>query len=293
LMLPTDTPSGKKRPFDMPGFLLISPGLAILLYGVDHVESREGLIGLLAGLLMIGAFVRHALRKADTALIDVRLFRNRIFAAAARTQFLSNGATFAGQMLIPLYLIGGCGFSAAKAGWMLAPMGIGMLFVYPSMGYLTERFGCRAVAVTGTILSTLGTLPFLWMADHRFVPTLMVVALMVRGVGQSGIGLPSITAAYASVPKEKLALATTAANIVQRVGGPIATTALALLMSFAARHFPAPGPHAFVIPFTALVGLQLLVFTSANWLPARIPQNGYSQDNVPENHESVNRPFLG
>jgi len=269
-LLPNDSAAIQKRPFDLTGFLLISPGLVAVLYGMDHAASLQGSSIVLGGLLLSGAFIWHALRMRSEALIDVRLFRNRVFAAATRTQFLSNGATFAGQMLIPLYLVTGCGFSAPKAGWMLTPMGLGMLCVYPLMGYLTERLGCRAVSVSGTILASLGTVPLLWMAHNRFVPLLMTVSLVARGAGQSGIGLPSISAAYASVPREKLALATTATNIAQRLGGPIATTSVAIFMSFAAVHFPAAGSHAFVLPFLLLIGIQLLVLISASRLPIRI-----------------------
>lgn len=272
-LLPSDTASIRKRPFDLPGFLLISPGLVAVLYGLDHASQRQGALTVLAGFALLGAFVRYALRRQSAALIDLRLFQNRVFSTATTTQFLSNGATYAGQMLIPLYLITGCGFSAAKAGWMLMPMGVGMLCVYPLMGALTEKFGCRVVAVVGTLLAIVGTLPLLWMAQNRFLPAVMVGALALRGAGQSGIGLPSISAAYAAVPKENLALATTATNIAQRLGGPIATTAMAILMSLAAIHFPAFGPRAFFLPFLALIGIQLLVLGSASRLPLRLHPN--------------------
>ena len=50
-----------------------------------------------------------------------------------------------------------------KSRVVLAPMGLGLIFVNPMLGLLTERFGCRAVAVGGTIVAILGTLPFLYM----------------------------------------------------------------------------------------------------------------------------------
>ena len=134
-----------------------------------------------------------------------------------------------------------------------------------------EKFGCRAVSVSGVVLNTLGTLPLLWMIQHEFSPTLMTLCMVARGAGQGAIGIPSVSSAYASVPKEKLSLATTAANIVQRLGGPVATTLMAVVVSFSAAHFPAPGPQAFMIPFIVLIGLQLMVLGSAHRLPAKLP----------------------
>jgi EmrB/QacA subfamily drug resistance transporter len=273
ILLPGDETTLHKRPFDFPGFLLISPGLVAFLYGLDHTSQRNGVLLLLAGLILMGGFARHAIRKKSAALIDLRLFNNSIFATATRTQFFSMGVIYAGQMLVPLYLITGCAFTAAKAGWILAPMGLGMMCVYPLMGFLTDKFGCRAVSVGGVLLNTLGTLPILWMIQNQFSPALMVVSMLARGAGQGAVGIPAISAAYASIPKEQFALATTASNIVQRLGGPIATTAMAMVISFSATHFPATGGHAFMIAFVALIGFQLLVLSSASRLPVRIHQN--------------------
>jgi hypothetical protein len=136
------------------------------------------------------------------------------------------------------------------------------------MGLLTDRFGCRAVSATGALIVALSTLPMLWMTRNAFVPSLMTVALFARGLGQSGIGLPSITAAYASVPREKLPLATTAANIVQRLGGPTATTAIGIAV--AAVVTPNAGRGAFLVPFLTLTAIQLLLLVSATRLPIRI-----------------------
>ncbi len=269
-LLPNDAASAQRRPFDLLGFLMISPGLACLLYGLERASHRDGVLILVTGLILLGAFVWHANRKKSEALIDIGLFSNRVFSTATRTQFLYNGISFAGQFLVPLYLTTGCGLTAAQAGWMLAPMGLGMMCSYPFMGFMTERFGCRAVSMAGVSLTFLGTLPFLWMTQNGFLPALAFVCLLARGAGQGATGIPSSSAAYASLTKEKLAVGTTAINIIQRLGGPIATTAIAIVMSLSATYLPATGSQAFMTPFVALLALQLLVLISASRLPVRV-----------------------
>jgi EmrB/QacA subfamily drug resistance transporter len=271
-LLPRDDAAIQKRPFDFLGFLMISPGLACLLYGLEHLSHGHGALILLAGLICLGAFVWDSIRNKSAALIDIRVFNNRVFSTATTTQFLSNGLAYAGQFLVPIYLITGCGMSPAKAGWMLAPMGLGMMCVYPLMGFLTERFGCRAVSVGGVLLALAGTLPFLWMIHNQVSPVLMVVCLLARGAGQGAIGIPSLAAAYSSLRRDMLAVGTTAINIVQRLGGPMATTVMAIVMSLAAAHFPVSGPRAFMIPFLAFIGLHLLVLGSASRLPVLVHQ---------------------
>jgi EmrB/QacA subfamily drug resistance transporter len=269
-LLPDDEPSSQKRAFDFPGFLLITPGLAALLCGFEHTASLWGMGCLWSGLLLLTAFVWHSLHAKQHALIDLRLFANKVFLTATITQFLNSGAALAGQMLLPLYLITGCNFSPVNAGWTLCSAGVGMLCSYPMMGFLTHRFGCRNLVAGGVSLTILGTLPIFWMIHNGFAPWLMMVSLIVRGAGQGAIGIPSVSAGYASIPRDKLALATTASNIVQRLGGPIATTLAALVLSFSSARLPAHTPQAFMIPFLALVALQLVVLCSAWRLPTTV-----------------------
>ena len=164
------------------------------------------------------------------------------------------GMVYAGQFLLPLYLMKGCGLSVIHAGWALAPMGIGMMCTYPLMGFFTEKFGCRKVAMSGILLSFVGTVPFFWMIKYDYSAALMMFSMFIRGVGQGATGLPAVSAAYASLPREKLPNGTTATNIAQRLGGPVATTFMALVISSSASFFPATGPHSFYYSFFGFVG---------------------------------------
>jgi hypothetical protein len=74
-------------------------------------------------------------------------------------------------------------------------------------------------------------------------------------MGQDATGIPSIAAAYAAVPREKLSLATMAVNIVQRLGGPTITTVIATTVSLSA-NVTSASAHAFLIPFAALIMLN-------------------------------------
>ena len=131
---------------------MLSPGLALCLYGADKIGRMKGRATLTAGIIMIAGFLWTARRKGDAALVDLRLFKVRVFSAAIVTQSLSNGVQFAGQMLIPAFLIQACGRAPAEMGWMLAPLGLGMMVTYPQMGALTDRFGIRALSAGGALL---------------------------------------------------------------------------------------------------------------------------------------------
>ena len=269
-LLPRDEVTSTRRPFDILGFLMISPGLVCFLYGFPRASHPDGVAALLVGALLMSGFVMHARRLKLRALIDLELFRIRIFSTAAATQFLANGAFYATQFIIPLYLITGCALSPSQAGWLVAAMGGGMMFSFPFVGNLTDRFGCRAVSAGGALAALCGMLPFFWMSHSAFSAGAAGACLFVTGIGQGTINIPSVSAAYASVPKERIPVANSAINIVQRLGGPLATTLMAAVMSRAAGAASVPAAHPFSPAFTLLIGLYVFVFGAASRLPIRI-----------------------
>jgi EmrB/QacA subfamily drug resistance transporter len=272
LFLPNDREETRSREFDLPGFALLSPGLVLFLYGSDHLGERIGLAALLLSTVLLALFFRMAVRKGDRALIDLQLFKSKTFSASAVTQFMSNGISFAGQMLIPIYLIRACGQSPSATGWLLAPLGVGMICSYPWMGALTQRFDIRKVSAGGAFLAFAGTLPFLYLASHGLVFAVLAGALFLRGVGLSAVGIPSISAAYASVRKRDLPMATTSLNIVQRLGGPTLTTLCATFLGWrlAIVQSSASLSSAFTAAFLLLCGLHALLFAAALRLPLSI-----------------------
>jgi EmrB/QacA subfamily drug resistance transporter len=259
------------RKLDLLGLALLSPGLVLFLYGSDHLEDETGITAILLSVILLVSFVFKALKDREGALIDLQLFGGRVFSASAVTQFAGNGLSFAGQMLIPIYLIRVAGESPSVAGWLMAPLGLGMMCTYPWMGQLTKRFGIRGTSAGGATVALLGTLPFLYLSSHHLDVAILLVTLFIRGVGLSAVGVPSISAAYAAVPKEQLPMATTSLNIVQRLGGPTLTTLCATFLGWQlAVHSPSNVTTAFTISFALLCSLHAVLILATLRLPLRL-----------------------
>ena len=75
--LPEDRAEARPRALDFVGFCLVSPGLVLFLYGVDHVSERIGLTAFFVALVLLTVFIRTATMKGDDALIDLQLFRRK------------------------------------------------------------------------------------------------------------------------------------------------------------------------------------------------------------------------
>ncbi|HEX2103233.1 MAG TPA: DHA2 family efflux MFS transporter permease subunit, partial [Solirubrobacteraceae bacterium] len=246
---------------DWVGALLLSPGLAAVVLGLAETQSHGGVtapgayVPMLAGAALVALFVRHAWR-AERPLIDVRLFRSSAFGAAAATTFMVGAALFGGMLLLPLYFQLARGETALSAGLLLAPQGVGAALAMPFAGRLTDRLGGGRIALAGSAILLLGTLPLAAVgSDTPFA--LIVAALVVRGVGVGATMMPAMAAAYAVLQPSEVPRATSALNALQRVGGSVGTALLAVVLE---RQVQAgtPSGTAFAHSFVWAVGLVVL-----------------------------------
>jgi EmrB/QacA subfamily drug resistance transporter len=92
-LLPEAKPQLGQR-LDLRGLLLLSPGIAIFLYGLAEAGNQGGfgntrtVVAVVIGLALVTLYVWHAITRGKSALIDLSLFRRRAFAAAAATNLL-------------------------------------------------------------------------------------------------------------------------------------------------------------------------------------------------------------
>lgn len=246
--LPAEETRSQQAPaLDWRGLALIAPGIALALSGLERLETPAGTLMLGAALTLLAGFVWQS-RRAESSLLDLTLFAHPVFRAAAWTQFLLNGAIIATQVLIPLYFVHATGRPPADVGWMLAPLGVGMMGAFACMGPLTDSLGYRAVATGGAILASTGSGLFILLAGISTSLALPMLALLLVGAGQGAIGIPSTTAAYTALEKAQLPMAATTLNVVQRLGGPVMATVCTQLLAWRLAAEPqGSGPYLHVL----------------------------------------------
>jgi EmrB/QacA subfamily drug resistance transporter len=230
-------PSSHKRTaneFDLRGFLLLSPGLALFVYGLAQVAAKGDLqntysvAALLGGLILIAGFVFHALRR-KWALLDLSVFGDPRFSAAAMTTFLVGAALFGAMILLPLYYQVARGEGALAAGLLLAPQGLGAALVMPAAGRLSDRVGPGRVVLVGLVVAVLGTLAFTQLsANTSYI--FLAAALLIRGIGVGATMMPAMAAAYQTLDHAAVPQASSTLNILQRTGGSIGTAILAVAL---------------------------------------------------------------
>jgi EmrB/QacA subfamily drug resistance transporter len=230
-LLPRDATQPRKR-FDGVGFLLISPGVAALIYGLTQSAQGGGFTALaflpiLAGITLVAAFVVHA-RRSKT-LIDVDLFRGRAFTAGVGTTFFLGMGLFGALFLLPLYYQGAHGASPLEAGLLMIPQGIGAAIMMPFAGRATDHAGSGAVVLGGLALILAGTVPFA-LAGSSVSGPLLAAALFVRGLGMGAATMPAMAGVYASLDEESMAQAASVLNVVKRLGGSLGVALVSVVL---------------------------------------------------------------
>jgi EmrB/QacA subfamily drug resistance transporter len=273
--LPADTPAspGTRSRLDLPGLLLIAPGLAGVLFGLSNVGKSGGLgrvdvqVPLIAGLVLLIAFVAWTLRRAGSALIDVRLLRIRSVGASSAVLFLAGACTYAAMFLLPLYWQELRGFGVLDAALLLIPQGVGSLLTRTMAGRLTDRIGGRAVAVAGFVLIALATVPFAFAGPGTNQWWLGTV-LLVRGLGLGAVLIPVMTVAFVDLDPGEMPHASMLTRISQQVGGSfgVAVGAVVLQSVLASGHSAA---HAFSQAFWWTIGFTVVAALASFALPGR------------------------
>jgi EmrB/QacA subfamily drug resistance transporter len=235
-VLPRDVAAHGQR-LDLVDLVLLSPGLALVIYGLAESNSSAGfgspkvLLPLIVGLLLIAAFVRHALRARDP-LIDLRLFRDRTFATSSITLVLVAISVFGSFLLLPLYFQAVRGESALQAGLLLAPQGFGSMIAMPIAGQLADRTGPGRIVPLGLVPVALSVLWLTQVGAHTSYVSLSV-DLFVFGLGMGFTMMPVFTGAMQSISGAAVARASTALNILQQTGASIGTAVLSVLLASA------------------------------------------------------------
>jgi EmrB/QacA subfamily drug resistance transporter len=272
-------PASQGRPakkLDILGLLLLSPGVAALVYGLSYAALHgfgqpTALVWLVVGVALLAAYTAHSLRPGVRAIVDLRLFRVRSFSTASLVNFLFGVSLFAAMFLLPLYYIQARGHSAQEAGLLLAPQGLGLLLAFLVVGRLTDRMNPRPIILVGMAIATVGTLPFAFVGNG-VNDAVLGVALLIRGMGLGAATIPLNAAAYQGLSRQDIPQATSAINIINRLGGTFGTAILAVVLQYQiATHAPgvASQANAFGTTFVWTLVLTALALVPALLIPAR------------------------
>jgi EmrB/QacA subfamily drug resistance transporter len=257
--LPTDV-GAPGQSFDFLGMAMLSPGLALLLYGVSSIASKGTmwnagvLIPAVIGLVLVLGFVGWALSRRNTApLLDLRLFADRNMTVAVVTIVLFIAAFYGASLLLPTYFQEVRGSTPLKSGIILAPQGIGVMLLMPVAGVLADKLGAGKVVLPGVVAIVVSMVMFTRISATTPYWYLLL-ALFIMGVGMGCSMMPTFSAAMATLREHTIARGSTLVNIVQQIAASIGTALFSVLLTNQIKH-ASPGvdgvatsfAHVFVV----------------------------------------------
>jgi len=265
---------------DVPGLLLIAPGISAVLLGLAGAGTAAGfahpgvLIPLVAGVALLAAFTGYALRSSHP-LVEVRLLARRPVASASAVLFFSGFALYGALLLLPLYYQDVRGTTALAAGVMLVPQGIGTLVSRTVVGPNIDRFGPRVIALAGFAIVAAATVPFALAGPHTS-EWLLAVWMVIRGFGLGAVVLPVIVAAYIGLDNHQIPHSSVLTRTAQQIGGSFGTAVLAVILQAAIAAHPATRADAYHLAFWWSAGFSAIAVLLSLWLPGapRAPETG-------------------
>ncbi|RYJ05954.1 MAG: DHA2 family efflux MFS transporter permease subunit, partial [Actinomycetales bacterium] len=237
-VLAADKPVPSEK-LDVVGVLLMSPGLAALLYGVSSipgegtVQSATVIIPSVIGVLLIVAFVFHALAKTNP-LLDLRLLADRNLAVSLIVMFLFAAAFFGALLLVPTYFQQVRGESVLKAGLLIAPQGLGAMLTMPIAGTLTDKMPVGRIVPFGFVGILVGLFGLSQSTDPSTPYWHIIGWLFIMGLGMGSTMMPIFTSALKTLKSHEVARGSTLLNVVQQVAS---ATGIAIMTVILTNHF--------------------------------------------------------
>lgn len=217
--VPDMKPKNEKIPFDIVGSILVFAALLLILLPLNISDDLPaalfaGLLG--GGVLLIVIFVRLELRHKHP-MLDIRLFKNRVFAASSGAALFIYMAQFVLVFLSPFYLQTLRQFTPDYAGLLYLPMPLTTMCVAPVSGILSDRIDSRFLSAAGAFIMAGGMLMLGLMNTGTSIAYIMV-SMAVTGLGFGLFQTPNNSAIMGNVPVQNRGTASGTLALMRNIG---------------------------------------------------------------------------
>lgn len=219
---------------DVFSLVLSSIGFGGLLYGFSSAGDKGWDSPLVYGTIIIGVialvtFIMRQLR-LEEPMLEFRIYKYPMFALSSAISIVVSVAMFSGMILTPLYVQTIRGISPLDSGLLMLPGALVMGIMSPITGKLFDKYGARALALTGLTITVATTFYLSKLELHSGYYYIMAL-YTVRMFGMSMIMMPVMTNGLNQLPMKMNPHGTAMNNTLQQVSGAIGSAILLTIMN--------------------------------------------------------------
>jgi DHA2 family multidrug resistance protein len=227
---------GKSFKIDYIGLSLIVVGLGLLQVVLDKGQQDDWFgstyIAVFFALSIIAliALVFYEWRHPEP-ILQLKLLKNRNFAATVLFNFILGAVLFGTTVLIPQFLQLMMGYTAQKAGEVLSPAGFVLMLLFPIAGILSTKVDPRYMIACGfgmTAVALYHITNLSLAVDFRT----MILWRIYQMSGLAFIFIPISILSYVGVPRNMSNQVSGISNFIRNLGGSIG---ISMLTTFLAR----------------------------------------------------------
>jgi EmrB/QacA subfamily drug resistance transporter len=211
--------------FDIPGAVLVTSGLSLLVLGVTQGhgwgwDSTKTIGVFVAAAALLVAFIGWESR-VKHPLMPFSIFRLQTLAAANVVGFILGTAMFAMFLMLTLYMQQVLGYSPLETGiGYLAVAGTAIIWANVAAAAVT-RIGMKPALVFGMSLMTVGLLYFTQVSVDGSYWSDLFPGFLIIGLGLPFAFVPVTIAAVAGTKPQEAGLASGLINTSQQIGGAV------------------------------------------------------------------------
>jgi len=227
---------GKSVRIDYMGLSLIVVGLGLLQVVLDKGQQDDWFgsayitVFFAIAIVALVALVFYEWRHPHP-ILELKLFKNRNFAATVLFNFVLGAVLYGTTVLIPQFLQIMMGYTAQKAGEVLSPAGFMLMLLFPVAGLLSTRIDPRYMIACGfgmTAVALYHITNLSLAVDFRT----LILWRMYQMSGMAFIFIPISILSYVGVPRIMSNQVSGISNFIRNLGGSIG---ISMLTTFLAR----------------------------------------------------------
>src|SRR5690625_932816 len=215
-----------KQKIDILSIILSTIGFGGIVFGFSYAGD-EGwaspivLSSLLAGLIALIIYVFRQL-SIEEPVLYLKVFKYPMFILGIVVTLFANIIIFSSNILLPLFMQGGLGLSASKAGLLMLPGGIINGIMSMVNGCIFDKYGPRGLVIGGFTISTIAV----WFSASVTSTTnayLIIFFFMLLMVSMSMVTTPSQTNGINQLEPDLYPDGTAVVNSMIQTSGAIVT----------------------------------------------------------------------